>query len=52
MILEVSGTEDKVEAFIDLIRPYKILGLARTGRIALPRAGTDASLVKAASGSG
>ena len=37
MMLEISGRELKIEAFIDLMRPYAILELARTGRIALVR---------------
>jgi acetolactate synthase-1/3 small subunit len=37
MMIEISGTEGKIEAFIELIRPYGILELARTGRIALVR---------------
>jgi acetolactate synthase-1/3 small subunit len=37
LMVEVSGQEGKVEAFIDLMRPYGILELARTGRIALVR---------------
>lgn len=37
VMIEVSGTEGKVEAFIDLMRPYGIIELARTGRIALVR---------------
>lgn len=37
MMIEISGSERKVEAFIDLMRPYGILELARTGRIALVR---------------
>jgi acetolactate synthase I/III small subunit len=37
LMIEVSGTEGKVEAFIELMRPYGILELARTGRIALVR---------------
>ena len=37
VMVEISGTEGKVEAFIDLMRPYGILELARTGRIALVR---------------
>ena len=37
MIIEVSGQENKIEAFIELMRPYGILELARTGRIALVR---------------
>lgn len=37
IMVEISGTEPKVEAFIELMRPYGILELARTGRIALVR---------------
>jgi acetolactate synthase-1/3 small subunit len=41
LMIEISGTERKIETFIDLMRPYGILELARTGRIALVR-GTPA----------
>ena len=37
MMIEISGQEQKIEAFIDAIRPYGIRDLARTGRIALVR---------------
>ena len=37
LMVEISGQEGKVEAFIELMRPYGILELARTGRIALVR---------------
>src|SRR2546423_3803344 len=37
VMVEISGTEGKVEAFIALMRPYGILEMARTGRIALVR---------------
>jgi acetolactate synthase-1/3 small subunit len=37
MMIEISGQEKKIEAFIDLMRPYGIRELARTGRIALVR---------------
>ena len=37
VMMEISGTEGKVEAFIELMRPYGILELARTGRIAMVR---------------
>ena len=37
VMMEISGTEGKVEAFIELMRPYGILELARTGRIAIVR---------------
>jgi len=35
--IELSGPEEKLEAFIDLVRPYGIRELARTGVIAMQR---------------
>ena len=37
LTVELSGPEAKLEAFIDLIRPYGIRELARTGVIAMQR---------------
>jgi acetolactate synthase-1/3 small subunit len=37
LTLEISGPEKKVEAFIDLMKPYGICEVARTGRIAIAR---------------
>ena len=36
-MIEISGQEKKIEAFIDLMRPFGILELVRTGRIAMVR---------------
>ena len=35
--VEISGQEKKVEAFVDLMRPFGIIELVRTGRIAIVR---------------
>ena len=37
IMVEISGPERKIEAFIDLMRPYGIKELVRSGRIALVR---------------
>jgi len=37
LMIEMAGTEDKVEAFIQMIQPFGIIELARTGVIAMPR---------------
>jgi len=37
MMIEISGQERKIESFIELMRPFGILELARTGRIAMVR---------------
>jgi acetolactate synthase-1/3 small subunit len=38
LLVEISGEESKLETFIDLLRPYGIKELARTGVIAMTRA--------------
>lgn len=37
VMIEISGQEKKIEAFIDAVRPFGILEMVRTGRIALAR---------------
>ena len=37
VMVEVSGPEEKIEAFINMCRPYGIKSVARTGTIAMPR---------------
>jgi acetolactate synthase-1/3 small subunit len=37
VIIEISGQESKLEAFIEMMRPFGIIELARTGRIAMIR---------------
>lgn len=37
LMIEISGRESKIEAFIERMRPYGISQLVRTGRIALVR---------------
>jgi acetolactate synthase-1/3 small subunit len=37
VMVEIAGQEKKIEAFIDLMRPYGIVELVRTGRIAMIR---------------
>lgn len=42
VMVEISGQERKIEAFIDAMRPYGIIELVRTGRVALLRSATKA----------
>jgi acetolactate synthase-1/3 small subunit len=37
VMIEISGQERKIESFVDLMRPYGIKELVRTGRIAMVR---------------
>ncbi len=46
LMVEMSGTENKIEAFIAMLEPYGIVELARTGVIAMPRGVADRSGAK------
>lgn len=41
LMIEVSGPETKMEAFLDVCKPYGIKSVARTGTIAMPRQGNS-----------
>jgi acetolactate synthase-1/3 small subunit len=41
LMLEMTGTQSKVEAFLDLVSPYEVLELARTGITGLSRGSKD-----------
>jgi len=43
VMVEISGNENKIEAFIEQMRPYGIMELVRTGRIAMVRGGVSNS---------
>lgn len=46
IIIQLTGESEKIEAFIDLIKPYGIKELARTGTTAFPRGSQRASQQK------
>jgi acetolactate synthase I/III small subunit len=37
LVIEITGTEDKVDGLVEVLRPFGVLELARTGRIAIAR---------------
>lgn len=43
IMIEISGRESKVEAFIERMRPYGIIELVRTGRIGMVRSKTSSA---------
>ena len=48
VVVEISGQEHKLVAFIDLMRPFGIVELVRTGRIAMVRGGRPPARTAAA----
>ncbi|MFO0924932.1 MAG: acetolactate synthase small subunit [Pirellulales bacterium] len=50
VMIEISGRENKIQAFIERMRPYGILEMARTGRIALVRGASAGADVEISSG--
>lgn len=41
MMLELGGAEEKLEAFVEQIKPFGLIELARTGVIAMPRGNSE-----------
>lgn len=41
LVIEVTGTEDKINAIILLLKPYQIIDVARTGKVAVSRGKKD-----------
>ncbi|HHH81598.1 MAG TPA: acetolactate synthase small subunit [Chloroflexi bacterium] len=37
LIVEITGTEDKIEGLLEVLRPFGIIEMARTGRVAMTR---------------
>ena len=50
LIVEVTGTEDKVDAFLEMLRPFGIKEIVRTGRIAMTRGGGSPTSLDGAKG--
>ena len=37
LIIEITGTEDKIDSFVDVLRPYGIIEMSQTGTVAMQR---------------
>ena len=44
MIIEITGTEDKIDGFMQVLQPYTVLEMARTGRLAMRRGADEAAI--------
>jgi acetolactate synthase-1/3 small subunit len=43
LVVEITGTEDKIDSFVEVLRPYGVLEMARTGTIAMVRGGATST---------
>lgn len=46
LVVEITGTEDKVDGFLEILRPYGVLEVARTGRVTMARGATPRAAAK------
>ena len=37
LVIEATGTEDKVDSLLEVLRPYGVAEMVRTGRVAMSR---------------
>jgi len=49
LIIEITGTEEKIDGLVEMLRPYGVLEMARTGRVAMSRGSGAPTLAAAAS---
>ena len=52
VIVEITGTEDKIDGLLEVLRPYGILEMVRTGRVAMARGAKSAAAAASANGTG
>ena len=46
LVIEATGTEDKIDSLLEVLRPYGVVEMVRTGLVAMAR-GTGAVTVRA-----
>jgi acetolactate synthase-1/3 small subunit len=49
LVIETTGTEDKIDSLLDVLRPYGVVEMVRTGRVEMVR-GTGATPPRASAG--
>lgn len=45
LMIEVTGTEEKVEGLVEILRPYGVVSMVGSGRIAMLRGGNEHEIV-------
>jgi acetolactate synthase-1/3 small subunit len=47
LTIEITGGEDKIDGLVDVLRPYGVVEMARTGRLAMTRSSRSNAAVAA-----
>jgi acetolactate synthase-1/3 small subunit len=47
LTIEITGSEDKIDGLVDVLRPYGVVEMARTGRLAMTRSSRSNAAVAA-----
>jgi acetolactate synthase-1/3 small subunit len=50
IIVEITGAEDKIDGLLEVLRPYGVLEMVRTGRVAMSRGAKAAAAVTSTAG--
>ena len=45
LVIETTGTEDKIDSLLEVLRPYGVIEMVRTGRVEMARGTTQAAAV-------
>ena len=46
LIVEITGTEDKIDGLLEVLRPYGVIEMVRTGRVAMSRGAASVELAE------
>ncbi len=46
LIIEITGTEDKIDGLLEVLRPYGVMEMVRTGRVAKSRGARSAAALR------
>jgi acetolactate synthase-1/3 small subunit len=52
LVIETTGTEDKIDSLLEVLRPYGVIEMVRTGRVEMARGTTLAAVVSPSRGIG
>ena len=52
LVIETTGTEDKIDSLLEVLRPYGVIEMVRTGRVEMARGTTLAAAVSPSRGIG